>query len=114
MQPGRPSEAEPLAVLYATVPDADLAERIATVLLERRLAACVNILPGMTSLYRWQGRIERGREVVMIVKTRRACTEPAVEAIRSEHPFTVPAIVSLDVTGGLPGYLGWIVEETAP
>jgi periplasmic divalent cation tolerance protein len=78
---------------------------------ERRLAACVNILPGMISHYWWEGRLERGEEAVMIFKTRAALAETLGEAIRAAHPYATPAIAILPVEGGDRDYLGWIAAE---
>jgi len=80
--------------------------------LERRLAACVNILPGMISHYWWQGTIERGEEVVMIIKTRRSLAEQVRAVVKDMHSYTTPAILVLPIEGGEPGYLDWLMKET--
>jgi periplasmic divalent cation tolerance protein len=98
--------------VYTTWPSAVEAEQAGRSLVERRLAACVNILPGMVSLYWWQGEIERADEVVMIVKTRASLT-PAVEAVvKALHSYTTPAIAVLPVESAEQAYLGWIMAET--
>jgi len=99
-------------MVYATFPTRDAAEAVAKTLVEARLAACVNILPGMISCYHWQGQLERADEVVMLVKTRRALADRVAETIRARHPYEVPAVLFLAVDGGLPAYLGWIASET--
>ncbi|MGD9925330.1 MAG: divalent-cation tolerance protein CutA, partial [Pseudorhodoplanes sp.] len=76
------------------------------------LAACVNIIPGMISLYTWQGRRQRDQEVVMIVKTRVHLVDRATEEIRRSHPYDTPAIVALPVAGGSAAFLDWIMAET--
>lgn len=96
-------------VLCTTPPDA--AETIAGALVERKLAACVNIVPGVRSVYRWKGAIERAEETLLIVKTTAGRIDALTEAIRSIHPYEVPEIIALDVTGGLPGYLAWVLES---
>lgn len=106
------STAEPLVVLYATFGDVAEAERTGRSLIEARLAACVNILPGMISLYRWEGSIQRGSEVVMIVKTRQALAEAAISALRAAHSYDVPAIVALPVVAGAGPFLDWVRAET--
>ncbi len=98
--------------VYTTWPSAVEAERAGRTLVERRLAACVNILPGMVSLYRWQGKIERADEVVMIVKTRALLTSAVEDAVKALHSYTTPAIAVLPVESAEPAYLGWIMSET--
>lgn len=104
---------ERVVFVYTTYPALVEAERAGRMLVERRLAACVNILPGMISHYWWQGQIERGEEVVMIVKTRATCAEEVRQAVKENHSYTTPAIVVLPVEGGDPAYLGWLLAETA-
>jgi periplasmic divalent cation tolerance protein len=98
--------------VYTTYPSLVEAERAGRRIVERRLAACVNILPGMISHYWWEGKVERGEEVVMIFKTRAALAEAVRVAVKETHPYTTPAIVVLAVEGGDPGYLGWVLAET--
>jgi periplasmic divalent cation tolerance protein len=100
--------------LYTTFPDEEIAARVGAGLVEARLAACVNILPGMRSIYRWQGQIERADEIVMIVKTMADREKAAIEAIRASHPYEVPAIVTLPAVGGFAPYLDWIAENAKP
>ena len=104
--------AERAVFVYTTFPALVEAERAGRALLERRLAACVNILPGMISHYWWQGTIERGEEVVMIVKTRASLTEAVRGAVKEMHSYTTPAILVLPIEGGDPAYLGWLMAET--
>jgi len=99
--------------VYTTYPSIVEAEQAGRALLERRLCACVNILPGMVSLYWWQGAIERGEEVVMIIKTRAALAEPVRAAVKAMHSYTTPAILVLPVETVDPDYHAWIMAETA-
>jgi periplasmic divalent cation tolerance protein len=99
-------------LVYTTYPSLVEAERIGKVILERRLAACVNILPGMISHYWWQGAIERGEEVVMIIKTRAALAEAVRAIVKEMHSYTTPAILVLPIEGGEPAYLQWLMQET--
>ena len=99
-------------LVYGTCPDAECAKAIAKLLLERRLVACVNILPGMMSLYRWQGSVEEDSEVVFVAKTRQTCWPALSECFASLHPYDEPALVALPVSAGLPGFLSWIAKET--
>jgi periplasmic divalent cation tolerance protein len=105
--------AERAVFVYTTYPSLVEAERIGRALLQRRLAACVNILPGMISHYWWQGAIERGEEVVMIVKTRASLAEGVRAAVKDMHSYTTPAILVLPIEGGEPGYIDWLMQETA-
>jgi len=98
--------------VYTTYPSLVEAERIGKAVLEQRLAACVNILPGMVSHYWWQGAIERGEEVVMIIKTRASLAEGVRAAVKAMHSYTTPAILVLPIEGGEPGYLQWLMKET--
>jgi periplasmic divalent cation tolerance protein len=98
--------------VYTTYPSLVEAERIGKAVLEQRLAACVNILPGMISHYWWQAAIERGEEVVMIIKTRASLAEAVRAAVKAMHSYTTPAILVLSIEGGEPGYLEWLMQET--
>jgi periplasmic divalent cation tolerance protein len=98
--------------VYTTWPSLVEAEQAGRALVERRLCACVNILPGMISYYRWEGAIERGEEVVMIVKTRAALAEAVRAAVKEMHSYTTPAILVLPLEGGDPAYLAWLLAES--
>lgn len=101
-------------LVYTTFPSTEVAAAAGRSLVERRLAACVNIIPGMRSVYRWQGAIEEAAEVVMLVKTREALAEEVTAAVRTMHAYGNPAILVLPVVGGSADFLGWIVAETGP
>ena len=105
-------DAERAVFVYTTYPSLVEAEQIGTAVLERRLAACVNILPGMISHYWWEGKIERGEEVVMIIKTRARLADAVGAAVKEMHPYDTPAILVLPVEGGEAGYLAWMMAET--
>lgn len=99
-------------VAWSTCPDEGTARRIARSLVEERLAACVNIVPDMTSVYRWEGAIETAAECLLMLKTRGERL-PALERRLVElHPYEVPEFVAVPVEGGSAAYLGWVVEET--
>lgn len=100
-------------LVYMTASSLDEARAIGRALVEQRLVACVNIVPGMTSIYRWQGAIEEGSEVVVIGKTRRALVEKVAAAVRAVHSYTVPCVVALPIEAGNGGFLAWIDQETA-
>ena len=98
--------------VYTTYPSIVEAEQAGRALVERRLCACVNILPGMVSFYWWQGEVERGNEVVMIIKTRASLAEPVSAAVKEMHSYTTPAILVLPIEHVDPDYHAWIVAET--
>ncbi len=103
---------ERAVLVYTTWPSIVEAETAGRKIVERRLAACVNILPGMISHYWWEGKIERAEEVVMIVKTRASLAEPVRAAVKEMHSYTTPAIMVLPVESVDPDYHRWIVTET--
>jgi periplasmic divalent cation tolerance protein len=98
--------------VYTTWPSAVEAEQAGRALVERRLAACVNILPNMVSIYRWEGKVERGEEAVMIVKTRASLARAVEATIKEMHSYTTPAIVVIPLEAVEQTYLGWIMAET--
>jgi periplasmic divalent cation tolerance protein len=98
--------------VYTTHPSIVEAERLGRALVERRLCACVNILPGMISHYWWQGAIERAEEVVMIVKTRAGLVEPVTAAVKEMHSYSTPAILVLPIESVDKPYLDWLMAET--
>jgi periplasmic divalent cation tolerance protein len=98
--------------VYTTYPSVVEAEKAGQVLVGSRLAACVNILPGMVSIYRWQGAVERAEEAVMIVKTRASLAEAVRAGIKATHPYDTPAIVVLPVESIDERYLAWILAQT--
>src|SRR6516162_10681906 len=97
--------------VYTTYPAIVEAERAGRALVERRLCACVNILPGMISYYWWQGAIERGDEVVMIIKTRASLAEAVRDAVKAGHSYATPAIMVLPIESMDAAYLAWIIGE---
>ena len=99
--------------VYTTFPSVVEAERAGRALVDARLAACVNILPGMISVYRWQGAVERAEETVMIVKTRASLGEAVRASVKATHPYDTPAIVVLPVESIDDRYFAWILDSTA-
>jgi len=104
-------EAPDHVVLTTTAADRAEAGRLARLLIDQRLAACVQLLP-IDSHYRWNGQIEQVSEILLLIKTRGALSEPAMAAIKAAHSYETPEILVLPVTGGLPAYLAWIDGET--
>ena len=104
----------PIHLVFCSCPDPDTAQRLATTLVQERLAACVSVLPAMVSVYRWQGAVERADEVLLLIKTSRD-RYPALEArLRALHPYELPALVAVESAAGLPAYLQWVVASTRP
>ncbi len=102
---------QPILVL-SNLPESSVAMDVAKALVEQRLAACVNIMPGVQSIYRWQGQIEQDREVTLIIKSVRSRYAELETAIKSAHPANVPEIIAVPIIAGLPDYLHWLTEET--
>jgi periplasmic divalent cation tolerance protein len=103
---------ERAVLVYTTYPTLVEAERAGRALVEQRLAACVNILPGMISHYWWQGAVERGEEAVMVIKTRAALADRVAAAVKTMHSYSTPAILVLPVEHVDPAYQNWLLAET--
>jgi periplasmic divalent cation tolerance protein len=99
-------------LIYTTYPSVVEAEEAGRRIVGQRLAACVNILPGMVSHYWWQGAVERGEEAVMIIKTRAGLAEAVRDAVKAGHSYTTPAIMVLPIESMDAAYLAWIMAET--
>ncbi|AZR92246.1 divalent-cation tolerance protein CutA (plasmid) [Escherichia coli] len=104
----------PVSALICTCPDADSAERIATALVAERLAACVNLLPGLRSVYRWQRKVEAAAEVLLLVKTSAEAYPALQERLRQLHPYELPELLAVEAASGLPEYLQWLAAESRP
>lgn len=100
-------------LVLTTLPDAESAHGLATALVEARVAACVNLLPQCSSIYRWEGKVESASEVLLLIKTRADGYDALEAAIRSRHPYELPEIVAVPVVRGLPDYLRWVAAESA-
>ena len=101
-----------LLIILCTCPDLATAERIAETVVGERLAACVNIVPGLASIYRWEGQIQRDTELLLLIKTRQA-VYPLLEArIRELHPYQIPEIIALPIQTGSAAYLDWMAANT--
>lgn len=102
-----------IVLLYCTAASVAEAEAIAEKVVGERLAACANIIPGMRSLYWWQGKLEKAEEAVLIFKTRPDLVEAATAAIKAAHGYSVPCVLPVDVgQGGNPDYIAWLLAET--
>ncbi len=99
-------------LVYCTCPDEAVGQALATMLVEQGLAGCINVLPGITSIYKWHGEMKSGTEVLLLIKTP-ADKYPELEAtIRERHPYELPEIIAVSMDAGLPDYLAWIHTET--
>ena len=97
-------------LIFCTCPDRDCAQNLANTIVEQRLAACVSILPGVQSIYHWQGKQESADEILLLIKTH-SRVYPALERlIQQLHPYELPEIIAVPVENGLPAYLNWISE----
>jgi len=103
---------ERAVIVYTTYPSLVEAEQAGRALVERRLCACVNILPGMISHYWWEGKIDRSEEVVMFIKTRASLAEAVGTAVKEMHSYATPAILVLPLETVDPAYHAWIMAET--
>jgi periplasmic divalent cation tolerance protein len=99
-----------LIILYVTTPDRETARRIGRTLVEEGLVACINIIAGMESIYRWQGMVEQAEEWVLLVKTPAAQAERVCDRIRALHPYDLPCVLNLPIVGGHPPYLDWLAR----
>lgn len=102
---------QPLLV-YCTCPDHDTALRIAQALVDRHLAACVNVLPGLSSVYRWQGQMETAQEELLLIKTQEAVYPELEATILALHPYELPELIAVPIAAGSPAYLSWIETGT--
>jgi periplasmic divalent cation tolerance protein len=101
-----------LCLVYVTAPDQAVAEALAEGAVDGQLAACANILPGMVSIYRWQGALERASEVVLILKTRVDLASELNTMLATHHPYETPCILVLPISGGHQAFLDWIAGQT--
>jgi len=103
--------AEKILLALSTFPDAEIARRISNQLVSERFTACANILPSVESIYRWKDKIESGNETLVLFKLSEDRQSAFQDKLRSLHPYDVPEIIFVPVTGGLPEYLQWVAEN---
>jgi len=99
-------------LILCTCPDQETAEQIANALVTQGLAACVNLMPSVTSVYRWEGKVETANEILLLIKTSVQCYTKVEQTILSLHPYELPEIIAVPVELGLTGYLNWIEKCT--
>src|SRR5688572_17743394 len=108
-----PVMAADILMVYCTVPDAETAERLARAVVSERLAACVNVLPGIRSIYRWDGAVESSDELLLIAKTARSSFDALRDRLVALHPYELPEIVAVKLDLGSPDYVDWVRRESA-
>ena len=99
-------------ISFATCKDRRQATAIAKALVKERLAACVNIVPGVASIYRWEGKVEEGREVLLIIKSTSSRSKKLAARVKALHTYSVPELVTIPIASGNPDYLRWVREST--
>ena len=107
------SRSDPVFVTLVTAPDAETGARLGRTLVEERLAACVNLVPGVRSIYRWEGRVEEDGEVLLVLKTRAERAAALAARVVELHPYDVPEVLHFQPAGGSEAYLDWVRAETA-
>lgn len=101
-------------LVWTTWPDAEKARAAARILVEEQLIACANLVPGVESIYRWEGKVETASEVLMVLKTTMDCYQMVEAKVKALHPYEVPEIISQKITDGLPAYLVWLDQNSNP
>ena len=99
-------------IVYSTTPSAEVAKTISSQLVENRLAACVNMVPGIKSIYWWDGKVNEDQEHMLIIKTRAELLEELTESIKKLHPYDTPEVIAQPVVGGSSDYISWITSST--
>lgn len=97
-------------IVFCTCPDVTTAEHLAQSLIAQKLAACVNIVPGITSIYYWQGEVQKTAEQLLLIKTSKELYSKLEAHIKQEHPYNIPEILAIDIAQGLPDYLAWLAD----
>ncbi|KAL6770459.1 CUTA1 [Auxenochlorella protothecoides x Auxenochlorella symbiontica] len=105
-------EGPSLSMLHVSVPSEEVGQQIAGALVEGRLAACVNIIPGIQSVYMWKGKVERDEEHLLVIKTQSTLVPDVVARVKALHPYVEPEVVALPISGGSASYLAWVAECT--
>lgn len=100
-------------IVLVTVSSSEEAETIAYALVEEKLAACVNIIPGLTSIFTWEGKLDRAAELLLVIKTRQERMKELIKTVKDLHSYSVPEIIALPIIGGSEDYLKWVDESTS-
>lgn len=99
-------------LVYTTAPDSAVAELISNALVSEKLAACVSVLPNITSTYEWQGQLEVSNEVLLMIKTQESCYKQLEQRVLALHPYELPELIAVPIKAGLAPYLNWIEQQT--
>jgi periplasmic divalent cation tolerance protein len=102
-----------LFLALTTAPDPETARRLGHALVEEKLVACANLVPGLSSIYRWKGEVQNDAEVLLLLKTQRSRLPRLKERLPELHPYEVPELLALPIADGLASYYQWVVEETS-
>jgi periplasmic divalent cation tolerance protein len=102
----------PAVVVYVTVPNKETGSKLAHSIIENKLAACVNQIPGVESTYLWQGKVETDSELLLIIKTRQSLLQQLTDHVTANHPYDTPEVIAVPITGGSHKYLQWLAEST--
>ncbi|KAE8659251.1 Protein CutA [Hibiscus syriacus] len=106
------SDTVPSIVVYVTVPNREAGRKLAGSIVKEKLAACVNIVPGVESVYEWEGKINTDPEELLIIKTRQSLLPALTEHVKANHEYDVPEVIALPINGGSPQYLEWLKNST--
>ncbi len=100
-------------VVLVTAPDMETAAQLGHTLVGEQLAACANLVPGLRSIYRWEGKVQDDAEVLLVIKTTAAAQEHLTQRVIKLHPYTTPEVIALPIVAGADGYLRWLREQIA-
>jgi periplasmic divalent cation tolerance protein len=106
------NDSSAVVVIFATAPDTESAERLARTLVEERLVACANVVPGLRSHYWWEGEVQSSDEVLLLMKARRSDVAEVAERVKSLHPYSLPEVIAAPIVAGLEAYLDWVRGAT--
>nr|XP_016482037.1 PREDICTED: protein CutA, chloroplastic-like [Nicotiana tabacum] len=106
------SKIVPSIVVYVTVPNKELGKKLAGSIVKEKLAACVNRVPGVESVYEWEGEVQTDSEELLIIKTRESLLEALTEHVKANHEYDVPEVIAMPIVGGSPQYLEWLKNST--
>ncbi len=108
------TESSKFMVVLSTVPSPEVGKDIARDLVQRRLAACVNVIPGLVSIYEWEGSLEEDSEALLIIKTTGESVDSLTSVLMARHPYDVPEVIAIPISKGSSKYLDWVLSSTSP